>query len=319
MASLNEFLKDWRSEDPYIIAHTSGSTGTPKNIRLPKADMEASAKATNKFFGINGDSLLGIPLSFDYIAAKMMAVRAEIAQCAILELEPKRDIHLPDDDSVIDLLSVVPLNIDSLLSQPSYPHRIRNLLIGGAAPSVSQCRSLVAAGYQAYISYGMTETCSHVALAEVNDPLRIYHGMPGIEFDVDTDSRLIIKAPAYSFGILQTNDVVELLDNTSFRWRGRADGVINSGGIKLFPEELENLYRPFLEDINFYVCGADDSTWGTAVVLVFEGLESQESRIRDILSLNVSDHRRLPKRIIAVPSLPRTSNGKVRRIVPSDI
>ena len=93
--------------------------------------------------------------------------------------------------------------------------------------------------FAAFCTYGMTETCSHVALADALDPQGIYSAMPGISFSIDSRDCLRITAGSMSFGTLQTNDVVELLDNGRFRWLGRADNAINSGGIKIHPEMLE--------------------------------------------------------------------------------
>ena len=158
----------------------------------------------------------------------------------------------------------------------------------------------------------MTETCSHVALAHAEDPERVFHAMPGISFETDTDGRLIICAPNFSFGRLTTNDIVELRSADSFCWRGRFDNVINSGGIKLYPEELERLYSPYLQGTNFYVAGRSDSRWGQAVAIVVEG-QADEKKIMQTLRDNLP-HKLCPKSIETVAALPRTANGKIRRI-----
>lgn len=307
----SEFLANWNDERPYVEAHTSGSTGKPKDIRLLKTDMLVSARATNAFFGINSSSFLFCPLSLDYIAGKMMAVRAYAASCLVDFIEPSNNVMLPP--RTIDLLPVVPSQLDSLLSRPDALANVRNLLIGGAAPSPQHCTALAGLGINAYVSYGMTETCSHVALASTADAERIYHAMPGISFSTTADSRLIINAPVFSFGRMETNDIVELIDRQSFRWIGRADNVINSGGIKLFAEELEALYAPALGSTPFYVTSVADSKWGNAVMLVAETTPEHLDRIRHAVETIVADHRRRPKHYRAVATLPRTSTGKVRR------
>ena len=318
MAGLDDFLEEWNSPSPYVKAHTSGSTGKPKDILLLKSDMRQSALATNAFFGINEHSVLAVPLSMEYIAGKMMAVRALEAGARLIEIPPAKEFRLPDNTGCISLLPVVPLHIDCLLGQPDMASRIKNLLIGGGAPDFAQCKALASAGYRAYISYGMTETCSHVALARADDELRRYHAMPGISFDVDSRGCLIVEAPHFSFKRLVTNDVVDLLSNTSFCWRGRIDGVINSGGIKMLPEELENLYAPFLGSTPFYVTKEPHPVWGEAVVLVYEGSMDMAGDIQTFMRQGISDSRRLPKRYIAVNMLPRTYNGKIQRIIPRE-
>ncbi|MDE6134148.1 MAG: AMP-binding protein [Muribaculaceae bacterium] len=304
---MSDFLVEWCDGSTHVRAHTSGSTGCPKEIMLAKSDMRCSAVATNAFFGIGHGSVLATPLSADYIAGKMMAVRAFLAGAELLELPVSNEVRI---SRTVDLLAVVPSQLPSLLNDPECAAKVRNLLIGGAAPSAEVCRRISEAGFNAFISYGMTETCSHVALARASDPDRVFHAMPGISFSCDDRSCLVIEAPGYSFGTLTTNDVVRLLDNTSFQWRGRADGVINSGGLKFFPEELEALYAPALEGIEYFVTAVTDPKWGQAVCLIVEGcILGIEERIR---KLGI-DRQRVPKRIISVKALRRTANGKIDR------
>lgn len=138
--------------------------------------------------------------------------------------------------------------------------------------------------------------------------------MPVVTFDCDNDGRLVINAPGFSFGRLTTNDLVTLLSPQTMIWRGRADGVINSGGLKLVPEELEALYAPVLGGRAYYVKGVNDNKWGRAVALVIEAGEAEAQTIASALRNHVSDHRLLPKVILPVVSLPRTANGKVKRL-----
>lgn len=311
MEELKSFTRLWHDASDSIVAHTSGSTGKPKEIHLLKADMLHSARATNDFFGLDRTSHAALPLAMSYIAGKMMAVRAIVGGYDLTMLPVSNNISLPDNGIVFDLVPVVPSQLPSLIAQPHYAGRIRNLLIGGAAPSAELLVRLADAGYKAFISYGMTEACSHVALADAADPQRIFHAMPGITFSTDDDMRLTIESSGMSFRRLQTNDVVELLGPQTFKWRGRSDGVINSGGIKLFPEELEALYAPLLPGINFYVVGRPDPQWGQCAVIVAEG-DVDTDKILKILRDNI-DHRRCPKAIECVGHLPRTANGKIIR------
>lgn len=311
--TLDDFLALWHDDSSYITAHTSGSTGTPKDIKLLKSDMLVSACATNEFFGITKTSTIASPLSLDYIAGKMMAVRALCADCNLIILPISNDIVIPANSPDIDLLPVVPSQVPSLISQPHLAKRIKAVLIGGAAPSAQQCRDLKDCGYRAYISYGMTETCSHVALASADDEQRIFNAMPGVTFSTDKDGKLTIIASKYSFKSLTTNDIVELHSDTSFIWRGRADGVINSGGIKFFPEELEAEYHTILGDITLLVRPMPHNLWGQAIELVIESPDGEIPLIANKLHNAIADHRHLPKKITFVDLIPRTTNGKLRR------
>lgn len=318
MATLDGFIEEWRSDVPYIEAHTSGSTGKPKNIRLPKTDMESSAMATNSFFGLGKGSIAALPLSTDYIAGKMMLVRAIIGGYDVVPLPVSNEICLPDDTTMFDIMPVVPSQLDSLLRHPEYSRQIRNLLIGGASPDPDTCHRLRKSGYKAYISYGMTETCSHVALRRIGSTEVAYRAMPGIRFSTDGRGCLVIYSDRFSWRTLTTNDVVDLTGPESFVWRGRADNVINSGGIKLHPEEIERRIGPFIGR-PFYVVGHPSAKWGECVAIVFEGSEAESGRIADeIAALDLPRGWR-PAVIVAVPALPRTATGKLRRLPLTDL
>lgn len=301
-------MTEWNSPLPYVVAHTSGSTGMPKEIRLLKSDMRSSARATNAFFGIDGGSVLALPLSLDYIAGKMMAVRAIEAGCRLDVMKPSNDVSLAGPT---DLLAVVPTQLPSLMAQENSPSMIRHLLIGGAPLSDDAERAVASRFSSAWLGYGMTETCSHVALRRVGDD-GVFAAMPGITFSVDSESCLRIESARFSWQQLQTNDVAELLDPTHFRWIGRRDNVVNSGGVKLHPELLEADYLRRIPSLPpFYLCGEDDPVLGQRLVMV---VENPPADLMDTLRAAIPDHKHLPKRIIPVPSLPRTPSGKIKRV-----
>lgn len=302
LMTIDDFLDLWHDDTPFVESHTSGSTGTPKLIRLPKADMRVSAEATNAFFDLGAGSVYVCPLAADYIAARMMAVRADIAGGQLAMLKPSNTFQYNDNG---DLLAIVPSQVPHLLN--AYPHsQFRNIIIGGASLSPELRNNLINKGFNAYESYGMTETCSHVALRHVNNDY--FSAMPNITFATDARGCLVINAPRYSFKSLISNDIVHLVDNHHFVWLGRADNVINSGGIKIHPEQLEAELHDIIT-VPFYIESIPDAKWGAVPGLVIEG--------RYIPDLNAIRRRvgarRAPRTYRNVPALPRTSNGKLKR------
>ena len=275
--------------------------------------MTASAEATNRFFGITEKSVVALPLSVDYIAGKMMVVRALTASCRLLELPVSNTVEINEK---VNLLSVVPSQLPSLLSNQNSLNNIDNLLIGGAPLSISQEEKLVEKGVKAWLSYGMTETCSHVAIRRVGED-DVFKAMPGISFAVDMRGCLVILSENFSWKQIVTNDMVELVDSQSFRWLGRIDNVVNSGGLKLHPEQIERLIRKSIPDIvPFYLTSEVDEILGQRLVMVAEGAPDG---LIDLLREKINNHRILPKRIVSAESLPLTSNGKVKRLKPLEI
>lgn len=309
---MKQFIDEWHKPLDYIVAHTSGSTGAPKEIRLLKSDMSASARATNEFFGIDASSTIVNPLSCSYIAGKMMVVRAVESGAKLIQLDVRSKFDLDNIKDKIKLLPIVPAQAVSLIDNPHWSEKVEAVLIGGAAPQQELCDQLYSLGYNVYVSYGMTETCSHVAIARGDDPTRTFCAMPGIDFSLDERECLCIQAPKFSFGTLITNDMVHLIDAKHFQWRGRVDGVINSGGIKLLPEELEKMYQPYI-DVKFYVRGEKDTRWGEIVVLVVEGDGAQAQNALAALHSSNIDRKRLPKKCVALDEFEYTPNGKIKR------
>jgi len=302
------FLDEWENSLPYITAHTSGSTGRPKEIHLSKDDMRVSASSTNARFGIDASSCLFLPLSADYIAGKMMIVRAIEAGCRLI-METPSGAPLKTDIGMIDLMAAVPSQCGSLTENESARRSLRNLIVGGAPMTKEQEDMLSVMPWRTFATYGMTETCSHVALRAVGT--ETYEAMPGITFSSDERGCLVIHAEKYSFRQLTTNDIVDLTDDRHFRWCGRADNVINSGGIKFSPEELEKLLENRLP-APFFIHGAGSEKWGECIELVTEADPSEEGHILDVCR-KVLPRYGCPRQVLFVKTLPRTANGKLRR------
>lgn len=313
MAALGEFMRNWNDESDFIIAHTSGSTGTPKPIKLLKSDMLRSARATNEFFGIIATSTLGIPLSVDYIAGKMMVVRSVAAGCDLEVMTPSNIVR---PTKFIDLLSVVPSQIDSILDHDTTMARVGCLLVGGAALGEDLRRRINQKSIKAFIGYGMTETCSHVALRDLSDDSGVYQAMPDITFDTDHRGCLVINSCDFSWQQLVTNDVVELIDDRHFRWLGRADNIINSGGIKICPESVEQYIAQEAAQHQlpmFYITSVKDDKWGNTVALMVEGDDITALYFKQILDSIQWPKGWKPRRIIARRQFERTASGKIKR------
>lgn len=307
-----DFLHEWENDNDFVAAHTSGSTGKPKRIELPKSDMIISAKATNEFFGIDDSSVLYCPLSSQYIAGKMMLVRALTADCKLIVETPSNSLFkFYGCTDAINLLAIVPSQVESVINFIESGGKIENIIIGGAPLESQNERRLCNYPVKVYVTYGMTETSSHVALRKIGN--EIYSALPGITFATGEDSRLIIKSDQMSFGSLMTNDIVELLSPQQFIWKGRADNVINTGGIKVHPEELERILSPKF-NFPFFIASLPDKKWGEKTVLLIEDPDCliNEAEVQRVIDGNLPKYHR-PKTIYRVGEFTRTSNGKISR------
>lgn len=305
-----DFLSQWTTDNQVITAHTSGSTGRPKDIYLLKSDMIRSAESTCEYFGIDENSLLVCPLSADYIAGKMMIVRAIVSGATLYMIKPSNQPQLPDVPQ-IDLLPIVPSQIDGVVESLSHSN-VKNIIIGGAPLSPAQFNKVCELENVACFStYGMTETCSHVALRRISPGNDLYEGLPGYTFETDSRECLVIDNDDCSYKRLVTNDIVDLVSPSSFKWMGRYDNVIISGGLKIHPEDIEQKISGVL-DCPFFITGTDDEKWGKKIVLTVEGEQCDTTKLEDYFVSHLKPHER-PRQIIFVDRLPRTENGKIKR------
>ena len=336
---LKEFLKEWHSDSPTLTVHTSGSTGTPKAMLVEKRRMEASARITCRFLGLKeGDTaLLCLPL--DYIAGKMMVVRALTCGLRLISVPPsghplKAPPTAPEGASIvsahekgvtspplggvrggaIDFAAMVPLQVWNSLQvaeERKQLMQIKHLIIGGGAIDEELERQLKDFPNAVWSTYGMTETLSHIALRRLNGPgaSEWYTPFEGVEVSLNAGSCLVINAPAVHDGPLVTNDIATLHLQSLFRILGRKDNVICSGGVKIQAEEVERLLRPHMKK-PFCITRMKDVRLGEAVVLLTEETDTESLRL-----LCEQELPRLwkPRHYVSVAKIPLTATGKIAR------
>lgn len=313
---LTQFLAEWHDDSPTLLVHTSGSTGEPKPLLVEKRRMEASAEITCRFLGLQrgGTALLCMPL--DYIAGKMMVVRALTQGLHLVNVNPtSHPLQHPLPMETIDLAAMVPLQVWNTLQVSEERQRllqIRHLLIGGGAISSELAEALKDLPNHIWSTYGMTETLSHIALRRLNGPTRSdwYTPFDGVHVSLSDDGCLIIDAPAVHDGLLTTNDIAELKDGR-FRILGRKDNVICSGGIKIQIEEVERQLQPHLHT-PFMITKAPDIKLGEQVVLLTES--DDINTIRQVCQQQLPKYWQ-PRQYIYVSHLPMTETGKPARAV----
>lgn len=327
------FCQNWQRGQLLFTLHTSGSTGTPKPISLTRDQMTASALLTARTLGLMpGDRAL-VCLNIHYVAGVMMLVRGMEVGMVMTIAEPSGNplVDFSSTSSSFDFTALVPLQLQTILetTPDKVPilNRMKAILVGGAAtsPGLEQlCQQIEA---PVYATYGMTETVSHIALRRLNGSGKsaFFTALDGVELGVDERSCLHITSAATNFERVQTNDVVELLTGRQpfqFRLLGRADTIINSGGVKVQPEQIEQISLETLVALNpettlprFFVGGLPDPRLGQKIVLVIERQLISEDQFTSIQH-NVREqlgNYAVPKEMIAVPTFIETPTGKIDR------
>ena len=299
---LGIFILDWFDPKSYLEMNTSGSTGVPKIIRVDKQAMVNSALATGDFFDLQPGQKVLHCLPTDYVAGKMMFVRAFILG---LEMEFVAPSSHPMErvKGDFDFCGMVPLQAKNSLNDL---HRIKKLIIGGAKINKTLENELAVIPSQIYETYGMTETITHIAAKRVGESA--FTVLPNVKVTQDDRHCLVIDAHTISGEKIVTNDLAELISDTQFVWKGRFDNVINSGGIKLIPEQIEEKLATSISNC-FFVYGQADELLGEKLVLYVEG----ETMPIDESVFEALDKYERPKEIVFIPEFKRTGTGKVIR------
>ena len=281
--------------------------------------MRASARMTCDFLGLHqGDTaLLCMPL--DYIAGKMMVVRALESGMRLLSVEPSShplcstNMESIGNPSCIDFAAMVPFQVWNTLQVPEERERlchIKHLIIGGGAIPRELEQELRTLPINVWSSYGMTETLSHIALRRISEDY--YSPLPDISLSQDQDDCLIINAPSLCAQTLYTNDIVRFHGKDHFQIIGRRDNTICSGGIKIQIEQVEAWLHSIGMD-NIMITYREDKALGQALVYLTTDEINTDMLRKSVPTDTPNSKFWIPRHIVKVPSLPLTPTGKPDR------
>lgn len=322
-----ELCRDWLNGVQEFGIQTSGSTGAPKVITLTRQQLEASAQATITVLNIKPKDKLLVSLNTETVGGLMLLVRGFLAEMEMTIIEPTANpFAVLPPGSRFDLASFVPMQLHEMLQlspeSPAFLNQMKAILVGGGpvnAPLHAQIKQLTVPVYH---TYGMTETASHVALRLLNTPQAspYFKALPGVQLATDARGCLTISGQQTNQERIVTNDLVRLLDGETFEWLGRADFVINSGGVKVQAEKVETALELALAQLgltqNSFIASLPDARLGEKVIAVLEGQPLDQVRKSQLLHKleNLLTRYELPKALFYLPQFKKTASGKLDRL-----
>ena len=317
-----QFCQHWLNGKQEFDFLTSGSTGTPKKITFTRGQLEASARLTERTLELEPGYNALICLDINFIAGAMMLVRSLVTGMNIILRTPAAN-PLQEIQERIDFAAFVPFQIITILEQsPSELDKLKKVIIGGATLKDEVIDLLQNKSPSFYATYGMTETITHVALQKLNGLNRqdFFQLLPGITALTDDRGCLTLHVPHLGDQSIITNDLVKLFDENKFRWLGRYDRVINSGGVKVQAEKMEGVVDTIFQKLKihkrFFVNGIPDEKLGEQVVLFLEGSKlslDQEEALKVMLDQHLSVYE-IPKSIFYISHFNLTPTQKIDRV-----
>ena len=322
------FAWQWlRGNERFTVA-TSGSTGPPKPLTITREQMLVSVRLTQQALQLTQQHTALLCLNASTIGGTMMIARALHLGMDMEWVAPAANPFTASSRPA-DFVAMVPLQVQTVLAEtPARLSSIHALLVGGAPVSQSleaAIRTRVTS--PVYSTYGMTETLSHIALRRLNGPeaRAAFHVLGDTQISTDARACLTIRGAITQQRLVVTNDLVELLDQRRFRWLGRYDWVINSGGVKVSPERVERTIEPIVaaaSPLRFFVTGLPDERLGERVVLVLEGApapQNQQAHLLQTMKQALPAYH-APREIHYVHRFRETPSGKVdRRATVADL
>ncbi|MGK7392442.1 MAG: AMP-binding protein [Candidatus Cyclobacteriaceae bacterium M2_1C_046] len=318
-----DFCHDWLSGSETFIIKTSGSTGEPKQIKVTRDQIMASIKQTAKALELTDSdtALVGLPASST--GGKMMIARSLHLNMHMECVEPSANPFLKSKSNPT-FIALTPYQLAMVLQEnPKKLNGLKAILVGGA-PVSKQLEEKIKTTVTSpvYATYGMTETVSHIALKSINEKNKknAFDILPGIEIKTTKDDCLQIKGAVTDDQWITTNDRVELINDKTFKWLGRADFIINSGGVKIQPEVVETAIEAVFNQKkyknNYFIMGIPHETLGQQCVLFIEGPKPNQGQLKELkedLDQAMPKHY-APKEIYFISSFESTPSGKIDKV-----
>lgn len=312
-------IRNWYLGHQSFSFRTSGSTGNPKTISFQRDQIANSARRTIDAFGLKAGQTLLCCLNTDFVAGFMMIIRAIVGGMRLIIEEPKLNPLDGLEDEPVDFVALTPIQADAVLrAHSSVFGKVQKILLGGAAIHPELEKNLRGLSPEVFHSYGMTETLTHVAIRNVSKGEKIYRALENVTFAKTSDDRLIVSDAALGIEGLVTNDIVRLLDDKTFSWFGRADNVINTGGIKISIDELEIEIRSILLEYGLsqdicLIAGEDRKLTSKLILLIESTAPLGVEALKDVLKASLPKYH-APREVVSVSRLFYTKSGKIDRL-----
>lgn len=317
------FALEWLSDKQEFQFQTSGSTGEPKKITFTRQQMQASARLTQQTFDLKSGQNALLCLDPDFVAGKMMIVRALEIGMNLIAIEPAGNplAKLTFKDPM-EFAAFVPYQLSAILQNPITAKKLNSIakaIVGGAASTPELIEQLQGCSTIFHETYGMTETLTHVAIRKLNPPELAFKALPGVTLWLNTNLCLSLQLDHLGIDRVETHDVVQLQTRDTFTVTGRYDNIINTAGVKVLPEmleaKIEDIMQQHFSESAFFIGGVKDKQFGEKVVLFVEHEFISETTKNIVFNQlkQVLRNFEVPKEILAVPAFKRTDVGKLKR------
>lgn len=335
------------NSDIAAILYTSGTTGKPKGAMLSQGNLASNAEMLVGAWQFTADDVLVHALPIFHVHGLFVAIHCVLASGAKMRFLPKFE-----SGAVLDamqgatVLMGVPTFYIRLLAEDRLTREAASsmrVFFSGSAPLSADIHRAFEerTGHRVLERYGMTETGMLTS--------NLYHGerrpgwvgppLPGVELRVASEDGDVleqgetgiveVRGPGIFSGYWRNPEKTKAsfreggwfitcdmgrVDETGFvQLVGRESDLIITGGLNVYPAEIESLLDDRTDIAEAAVIGVPHPDFGEAVVAVVRpGDGFDEDTVRAALRENLAAFK-CPKRVIALEELPRNTMGKIQK------
>ena len=308
-----------REDEVALIVHTSGTTRAPRAVELTFGNVAAHIRAAGAVLGSDPGERWLCPMPLSHVGGLMILARSAAAASTVV-LEPfdaeRTARTLQEGD--ITLASLVPTMLARILDAGGRPGpRLRRIMLGGGPCPPALLRRAADAGFPVSQTYGLTEACSTVTLADPGDLETAGRALPGTGLTVAQDGEILISGPTVvgEWDALRTGDLGRLDDQGRLTVIGRKSDTIVTGGENVAPAEVEAVLEEHPGVAEAAVFARPHPEWGESVTALFVPATDpppDAAELRDHCAERLAGYK-VPKAFERVAQLPRTPSGKLLR------
>jgi malonyl-CoA/methylmalonyl-CoA synthetase len=323
-------------DDLAALLYTSGTTGRSKGAMLTHQNLLSNALTLREVWGFTADDVLLHALPIFHTHGLFVATNTVLAARASMIFLPKFDVG-----QVLDLLP----NASVLMGVPTFYTRLLaeerldrartanvRLFISGSAPLLAETHRAFEArtGQRILERYGMTETNMNTSNPLVGERRAgtVGRPLPGVEVRLTGENGMIevkgpnvfkgywnmpekTKAEFTADGYFITGDLGRFDADGYLEIVGRAKDLIISGGLNVYPKEVEEALDALPGVTESAVIGVPHPDFGEGIVAVYTG-SAKPAELDGALAEHLAGFKR-PKHYVRVAELPRNAMGKVQK------
>lgn len=348
---VEEYKKSISPERCFGYFFTSGTTGTPKIVPLKRRQLLYAAKASAKNLRTRRNHFWLLSLPLYHIGGISVILRSLLYGAGIYRTDGfniSKTAELLKQDHRLEAASLVPTMLSRLMDRSDFSVHddFQAILLGGGPVDPSLVDACFSRGIPVISSYGMTESCAQIAanpqmtVGDLSRPRasagKIFHpnrieirDKDGKPAKTSGMGQIWLKGPQLFDGYLNrdnthyfddkgwfnTGDYGYLNEQNELFIESRRTDLIISGGENISPTEVEHSLKKISGIRDAAVAGLPDKEWGQKVVALITTKDNRQmnsDHIREQLKPLLQAFK-IPKLIIRVDHIPRTTTGKIKR------